>query len=147
MVITPKFEYVEPVLDDGSGPFYEAQDLTYVEASSKREAIKKGVKEMRSSEYLKKWGPRFSYYGGHWDKSTNPYTGVKAESAECEHGVCFCDIEGCSKWNDTCKECDKIYQMECSHLEGFVNDSSQSEQVCWQCGATESDVKEWDQLV
>lgn len=86
--------------------------MTYVDAPTKREAIKIGVKKMRSTEYTPGYK---NYYGWYWDESTNPYTGVKAEKAECDHGVCFCEGLGCENELENCPACHKEMQDQCEH--------------------------------
>lgn len=46
-ITTPEFEYVDVILEDGTGPIEIVRDVINVEASTKREALVKGVREMR----------------------------------------------------------------------------------------------------
>ena len=73
-VITPEFDYVEPILDDGSGPTYQACDVVEIEAENKKDAVSLGVKYMLSKS------PR-EFPWVHDQRSDNlcPYTGVKVE--------------------------------------------------------------------
>lgn len=93
-VISPVMEEVVPVLDYGGGPTEEWQESECVEAATKRDAIRLGVPK------LKAWVAEARGDG------RSPFAGVTAEPAECPHGVCTCDIEGCPKWSDVCDACD-----------------------------------------
>lgn len=119
IVETPEYEYEE--WTDGwiLADRYNACDMTSVEAETKREAIIKGVKKLREKRSIFK-----DYYNWYWDKSTNPYTGVIAEDARCEHGFCRCgDFDGFKHedQDDYCEECDKqideAYQQEIARNE------------------------------
>jgi hypothetical protein len=46
IVLSPSYDYTEPVLEDGSGPTYSVMDYAEVEAWSRNEAIAKGVAAM-----------------------------------------------------------------------------------------------------
>lgn len=112
-VSTPQYESVEPILDDGTGPIEVGCDIVCVEANTKREAIIKGVKIMRSKEYMPGWK---TYYDWYWDESTNPFTGVKAEPLVCKHGFCNCWNIPCDiSSDDYCLKCDEEYQDTCEH--------------------------------
>jgi len=79
-VVSPEYSVKEVVLDDGSGPSYPVRDVVEVEANTKREAIIKGVAKMRAH-------PRS--FGWLTDCDGNPFAGMKAELAVCEHGRGF----------------------------------------------------------
>lgn len=143
-VTTPEYWYIEPVMDDGSGPREYAVESVCVEANTKREAIIKGVKKMRSKEWLTRYGRRFTYYGWYWDSATNPYTGVKAQSSECEHGFCYCwDIPCDNKlkleYEDVCPYCWEDQLQNCEHEMGtsWLRQAEWSEaqyvEHCWKC--------------
>ena len=74
-VITPNYTYVERILDDGTGPTFEASDVIEVVADTRREAISKGVKEMLNRP------KSFDFKYMHSQRADNacPYTGVRAE--------------------------------------------------------------------
>lgn len=65
-------------LEDPADPGEPTCDVVWVDASSKREAIRRGVPQMP------RW-PRYQREG-----NANPYSGVWAERPVCEHGVCLC---------------------------------------------------------
>lgn len=105
-VITP--DYITYRGDEYEPSEYGA-DWICVEASTKREAKLKAVKEWRKQ-------------GTEWmedcrSDNANPYTGLKVESMLCEHGYCFCDLKECIQENpeyyllDSCPECDKIWEQ------------------------------------
>ncbi len=48
-VVTREYSYIEPCLDDGSGPTYDTCDVVYIEASNKKEAKILAVKELRKT--------------------------------------------------------------------------------------------------
>lgn len=105
-IVSPMMEEVEPVLEDGSGPLVQFADAVCVEARTKREAKVLGVKLME----------HWPTYARRDDR--NPFSGVKAESALCPHGLCHCDIEGCSNYpeNDLCPECREEHDREFEKL-------------------------------
>ena len=78
LIYTPPFDYTEPVLDDGSGPTYQVQDVIEVEAPNKKEAIRLGVKLMLADK------TRYSWVHDQRSDKCSPYTGVKAELAFIE---------------------------------------------------------------
>jgi len=82
MVSSPEMSVVIPILDDGTGPLEYFHDVAWVEATSKREAIRLGTPK------LTEWASQARSYG------LNPFVGVRAELATCEHGVCYCDMCG-----------------------------------------------------
>jgi len=95
-VWTPEFPYVEPVLEDGTGPTYYTRDQVCVDANTKKKAISLGVKLMLAKG--------MEYVDRQRGDGLCPYTGVDAESAICKHGRCECDCErnDC----DYCEECE-----------------------------------------
>lgn len=78
LVITPEYTYVEPVLDDGTGPSYSAADVIEIEAENPRDAKALGVKLM-----LQEPSPvphvKFSWCKDQRDSGCSPYTGVYVE--------------------------------------------------------------------
>jgi len=75
-VITPEFEVVIPILDDGTGPIEPARDVVEVEAPNKREAIRLGYHELKKIH--NGW---INYYR---DTDRNPFVGLFAELIEDE---------------------------------------------------------------
>jgi hypothetical protein len=78
LVITPEYDEVVPILDDGTGPIEYGCDVIEIEAESRRDAIALGVNEMlkggRQNEYgFYKWC-RMARSDGE-----SPYAGVRAE--------------------------------------------------------------------
>ena len=78
MVITPTYEVVEPVTDEGQGPIINTCDIVEVEANHARDAIAFGVKLMLNNP----WRPH-KWENYHWcrDQQSDglcPYTGVRA---------------------------------------------------------------------
>lgn len=76
-VVTPEYERVDPILDDGTGPIETMADVVEVEAETKREAVAFGVRLMLK-EYRRGWcrDARSSHQ--------SPYAGVKAIPMEVE---------------------------------------------------------------
>lgn len=69
-----------------------------VEARNKKDAIRLSVKE----PYMQEWVERARQDG------INPFAGLKAELAICEHGVCWgCEPEG--QEEPSCPECRKAW--------------------------------------
>lgn len=144
-VSTPEYEYIDVILDDGTGPSEWSRDVVSVEAPTKRQAIIAGVKQMRSEEFFKKMGGRkTTYYGWAWDRDSNPFTGVKAENAECPHGICFCEIPNCLKWNDECKHCNIEYYktVDCEHdmVPMLLYGTDTYKNRCINCNAAEDEI-------
>lgn len=80
-------------------------DVVFVEADTKKEALVKGVRELRR-------------IGSGWldDAYVNPFKGLKADKAECEHGFCYCELKDCPNYeNDLCPECEEEYKQNCVH--------------------------------
>lgn len=154
-VTTPEFKYIEPVLDDGSGPEEIGVDYINVEAKTKREAIVKGVKELRErTKYspdkyyggnpLKRYfDPRFSYYGWYMDREENPFKGVKAERTQCKHGFCFAEEFECPEGGeDMCQQCwDDYRRFECKHE--IESATGGEEEHCWTCLTPKKQIEEW----
>ena len=82
VVVSGVMSEMLPVTDDGLGPIEEWRDVVAVRTATRREAIVVGVKLM----------PKWAAYQRNDDM--NPYTGVTAEQAECQHGFCWCDMVG-----------------------------------------------------
>jgi hypothetical protein len=76
-VVTPEFSYTEPVLDDGSGPTYDVHDVVEVDAPTKREAVRIGVRRM-----LDEYEFRYGWCQGQRQEGLCPYTGVRAHIYE-----------------------------------------------------------------
>lgn len=73
-VVTPEYDYTEPILDDGSGPNYSVRDYIEVEARTKRDAIILGVRAMTQAGWR--------VYPWVYDQRSDnccPFTGVIAE--------------------------------------------------------------------
>ena len=78
-VVSPNWDYVEPILEDGSGPTETTCDYVVIEAPNRRTAIVAGVKEMSEWPDIAR------------GDDMNPFTGVKAIRTLCKHGQCQCD--------------------------------------------------------
>lgn len=79
-------------------------DVVCVEASTKREAKVIAVREMRKQG--------LDWVLDQQSDGASPFTGLKADLATCEHGVCWCDL--CSSkdsWSE-CKECMLLWEQE-----------------------------------
>lgn len=77
-VYTPTYDVVVPLLDDGTGPSEPTCDAVCVDAPTKRTALVAGVRQLRAD-------------GSPWlQDAENPFVGLTAELAECEHGVQLC---------------------------------------------------------
>lgn len=106
MVVTPEYGEVIPILDDGTGPEEWGADVVFVEAETKRRALVEGVRELRRIH-------------SHWMEDqysnvSNPFTGLKAEISECQHGKCWCELPECP--DKGCTECDRISEEEFNKL-------------------------------
>ncbi len=69
-VVTPEYEQVVHILDDGIGPVESVSDVAYVEAKNQREALVTGLRELRRD-------------GSKWLRAQtinkcSPFTGLKA---------------------------------------------------------------------
>jgi hypothetical protein len=89
-VHSPEMEHIEPILEDGSGPMEYFCCCTSVKAPTKRDAILRSLRSPEMMEWVK-----YQRADGR-----NPFSGVKAESARCIHGVCSCE-----ECNDECPIC------------------------------------------
>lgn len=76
-VVTPAFDVVIPVLDDGTGPVETGSDVIEVEAVSARDAIALGVKAMLSGARYPD-GQRYRWVFDQRSDGCCPYAGVKA---------------------------------------------------------------------
>src|ERR1700674_701285 len=94
-VVTPEYGEVIPILDDGSGPMEYQSDVVCVDAPNKRAAKVAAVRRLRD------------LFPNGWlrDHDANPFTGLKAEPAECKHGKIACDCE--RRQDDYCEECER----------------------------------------
>jgi hypothetical protein len=73
LVVTPEYGEVIPIVD-GQGPMEYGADVIFVEAESKRDALRLGVKAMKK---------RGDHY---FDDCDNPFNGVKVYEAQyCPH--------------------------------------------------------------
>lgn len=74
-VVSGEYDYVEPVLDDGSGPTYYTCDIVDVEAENKKQAMVLGLREFRKK-----------YPSGFVDRMSgeNPFKGMKVYPYEDE---------------------------------------------------------------
>ena len=94
-VMTPVYTYVEPVLDDGSGPRYDTRDVVCVAAPNKREARKEAVKT-----------PEFRRHVNDCRSDrVPPFKGLEVEDCLCEHGFCWCEIPDCHPDEEGCPTC------------------------------------------
>jgi hypothetical protein len=91
-VLSPEMGAVQPVTDDGEGPMEYWCDWVMVLATNKRDAMIQAIKHPD----FKEWRQEAR------DANINPFSGVKATLALCEHGVCWgcADEEGIN-----CDEC------------------------------------------
>jgi len=55
VVLSPKYEIIDPVLDFGQGPSEECRDYVYVRAKNKREAKVIGLQFLRQLKTAHKW--------------------------------------------------------------------------------------------
>lgn len=76
-VTTPKYTYIERVLDDGTGPFHEGVDWKEVETPTRRDAIIIAVREWLVEA---PYGYDVNYCVQRRRDGLNPYTGVTAKS-------------------------------------------------------------------
>ena len=89
LVISPEFTYVEPVLDDGSGPRYSARNLRFVYC--------RGRKSRAKALALKAWRHNRRRRDT-WDPSDNypcsPFAGMTAKRPRLGPGLDF-DCAAC----------------------------------------------------
>lgn len=76
-VLTPSFSYVEPIMDDGSGPTFDGADWLLVEAHTAREAISRAVHQWLKA---RRWDG--SYCRIQVGDQKSPFTGIKATLAD-----------------------------------------------------------------
>lgn len=118
-VITPEYTNY---YNDWDEPPEIGADVVTVEANTKREALVKGVRELRRTRS-----------GWLDDANSNPFTGLRAEKAECEHGYCSCDLRECvernPRWTDICPICEEEWKQNCEHemRRGLAQISGQTE--------------------
>lgn len=80
-VITPEYQEVEPVTDEGQGPTYGYRDVIEIEAETRRDALVMGVTLMRAK-------PReYHWFSRHVEG--NPYVGVQVELLGERCSQCF----------------------------------------------------------
>ena len=93
-VISPEMEWVDAILEDGTGPIEYFHCFASIEADSPETAK---ILSLKSPD-MKTWVEQQRSDG------CNPFTGLKVEEAKCKHGVCFCDY--CNSYGDTtCVKC------------------------------------------
>lgn len=73
IVITPPFDVLEPVTDEGQGPTHQERDVIVIEAPTKREAVRIGVNEMLVNR-------KYTYCREQRMDGRSPFAGVKAEA-------------------------------------------------------------------
>lgn len=107
-VMTPMYTTYGSILDL-EPPEYGC-DWICVEANTKREAAVKAVKKFREMNTVWMEDCR--------SDNASPFTGLKIQKSECEHGFCWCDLSDCIQPNpeylllDECPECYKIWEEE-----------------------------------
>lgn len=101
-VITPECSRVDVVVA-GQGPLEYWHDVVEVMAPTRREAIRKGVREMLADS------ARFTWVHDQRGDGMCPYTGVRAEAAVCAHGRPHFDMdtEGRIEWL-RCQSCEEL---------------------------------------
>ncbi len=106
-VTTPMYNtYGSPWGDPPEPPEYDC-DWVCVEANTKREAAVKAVKKFR--EMNTEWMQDCR------SDNASPFTGLKIQKSECEHGFCFCDLKDCIQPNpeyillDMCPMCEQVH--------------------------------------
>jgi hypothetical protein len=62
-VIGPEYEYVEPILDDGSGPSEWVRDCVKVEAQDRRDARVLGVQLLKREPFLRRYRDECPFKG------------------------------------------------------------------------------------
>ena len=72
IIVTPPFEVIEPVTDEGQGPTFTECDVIEVDALTAREAIRIGVRAMLQMKH------RATYCREQRMDGCNPFTGVRA---------------------------------------------------------------------
>lgn len=107
MVVTPEYQSLSEYID-GYSLYEPACDVVSVEAYTKREALIAGVAEMRRK--------KLEWIRDQESDKASPFSGLKAESALCSHGYCWCDI--CTdkpEWSE-CKECMIEWEVEAENV-------------------------------
>ena len=79
LVVTPEYDTVIPILDDGTGPLEPGADVIEIEAETARDAIALGVREM-----LRRGDPPYQWCNDQRGDKLSPYAGVKAFPVEDE---------------------------------------------------------------
>lgn len=72
-VLSPELIWVEPILDDGTGPMEQYRDFVYVTARTKRQAITAGLRLFRAGK------GECQNLSNDWWNDGNPFSGMKAE--------------------------------------------------------------------
>lgn len=75
-VVTPQYEMVDVILDDGTGPTEMVADVIEIEADSARDAVAFGVREMLR-ESQRRWRS-FQWCQDQRSSGLSPYSGVRA---------------------------------------------------------------------
>ena len=73
-VMTPTYEVVEVILEDGSGPSEFPCDYVEVEATNRREARQKGYRLLKGEPFFRR----------EWEHNCHPYACLKVERLEAE---------------------------------------------------------------
>lgn len=81
LVITPEYDVVEPVTDEGQGPTITVADVIEIEAESSRDAVAFGVRVMLKDTHYHRCD-RFCYCQDQRSDHRSPYSGVKAISID-----------------------------------------------------------------
>jgi len=84
-VVTPTYDTVVPILDDGTGPIETGADCIEIEATTGRDAIALGVREMLRGGKCDQYGSRFRWCIDARNDGCSPYAGVKAYGDEVVH--------------------------------------------------------------
>lgn len=103
---------ISPEMSSGSygEPPEIGHDVAYVEASTKREAIRLGVKRMEANCGKPSWGRGCQCWPHEARRDNiNPFAGVTVELSECHHGklVWMVNEIRCDVQRSPCAECDK----------------------------------------
>jgi len=100
-VMSPEYEEVIPILDDGTGPIESGRDCVGVLAFDKEHAKVLGVQAMRKSrncKYIKD------------DPECSPFTGLQVELAICEHGIWYFTEAFSDGRVNNIQECNECYK-------------------------------------
>lgn len=82
LVVTPEYDTIEPVTDEGQGPTITVVDVIEVEAETKRDAIVLGVKLMLENKWRPDKWTKFHWCRDQRCDKLSPYAGVKAFPVE-----------------------------------------------------------------